>query len=128
MRAYIGQVTDAVHAHTRQLATVGSASTRFLGLVRGLGLDVYQAHWYDHFEAIAPLARRPDLDRPLILGEFPTKGSQKDLATILDTAYRAGYAGAMPWSVLATDDATDFAAAADPLAAWARAYATQLAP
>jgi hypothetical protein len=99
---------------------VGSASTRYLGLVQGLGLDVYQAHWYDHFEAVAPLAKRPSLDRPLILGEFPTKGSKKDVATILDTARKAGYVGAMPWSVGATDDATDFATAEAPLAAWGR--------
>ena len=46
---------SAVHAETRHLATVGLASSRGLGLVTGLGLDVYQVHWYDRRERRAPL-------------------------------------------------------------------------
>ncbi|MDB5101967.1 MAG: Endo-beta-mannanase [Cyanobacteria bacterium RYN_339] len=131
MRAYIGEVVDAVHGHTRQWATVGSASTRYLGLVKGLGLDVYHAHWYDHFEAFAPLAKpaaKFDLDKPLVLGEFPTKNSKKSVGQILDAVQGAGYAGAMPWSVLATDDATDYAGAEAGFAAWAHDHRAQLAP
>jgi hypothetical protein len=90
---------------------VGSASTRWLALVQGLGLDFYQPHWYDRFEAVAPLATPvADLacDRPVVLGEFPTRGSRSDPEVVLTTARRAGYAGALYWSVMADDSATDF--------------------
>ena len=68
-----------VHAETRQPATVGLASTRGLGLVDGLGLDIYQVHWYDKRERRSPLGRPvPAQARlPLWLGEFPTAGSRR---------------------------------------------------
>ena len=54
MRAFIRDVVGAVHHRTSHAATVGSASTRTLPLVEGLGLDVYQAHWYDRLEKPGP--------------------------------------------------------------------------
>lgn len=131
MRDYIRQAAARVHQHTDHQATVGSASTRWLGLVQGLGLDLYQAHWYDHFENKAPLGKpveRYKLDRPLILGEFPTKGSKKDGQALLDTALAAGFAGAMPWGVLSTDTASDFGAIEGTLGRWRRAHADIVAP
>ena len=46
------------------------------------------------------------LDRPLILGEFPTRGSRRSPAEILEAARQAGYAGALAWSALADDEAS----------------------
>jgi hypothetical protein len=115
MRSFIGDVVDLIHRRTAHAATAGSASTRTLPLVAGLGLDVYQAHWYDRLARRAPLGRPvPDLglDRPLFLGEFPTRGSRWHPGDILDTARQAGYAGAMAWSALAGDAASDRAALA----------------
>jgi hypothetical protein len=80
MRAFIGDCVRLVHDLTSHAATVGSASTRSLSLVRDLGLDVYQAHWYDRLNRHAPLdlpVPAHGLDRPLILGEFPTRGSRR---------------------------------------------------
>ena len=110
MRAFIGDVVRIIHHRTSHAATVGSASTWTLPLVGGLGLDVYQAQWYDRLARRAPLDRPVDslgLDRPLILGEFPTRGSRRTPAEILETARRAGYAGALAWSALADDPASD---------------------
>ncbi len=110
MRAFIGECVGLVHGLTSHAATVGSASTRSLALVRDLGLDVYQAHWYDRLNRHAPLdlpVPAHGLDRPLILGEFPTRGSRRTSVDILDAARRAGYAGALAWSVLADDEASD---------------------
>ena len=79
MRAFIRDVATVIHNLTSHAATVGSASTSTLALVRGLGLDVYQAHWYDRLDRRSPLDRPVGtlgLDRPLILGEFPTRGSR----------------------------------------------------
>jgi len=101
--------------------TVGSASTRYLPAVQGLGLDFYQPHWYDKFERRNPLATPVvtlGCDAPVLLGEFPTRGSQKTPATLIATARAAGYAGAMFWSVMADDSATDFASAQAGLDEW----------
>jgi hypothetical protein len=110
MRTFIGEVVSLVHARTGQAATVGLASGRALGLVQGLALDFYQVHWYDRNDARFPLdrpIRGRALDRPCVLGEFPTRGSRRTPETILDAARRSGYAGAWAWSVLAEDLATD---------------------
>ena len=110
MRAFIRDVVTIIHDRSSHAATVGCASPRTLPLVEGLGLDVYQAHWYGHLEKRAPLARPVasfGLDRPVILGEFPTRGSGLAPSTVLDAARRAGYAGALAWSALAGDEASD---------------------
>jgi hypothetical protein len=39
-----------------------------------------------------------------VLGEFPTKGSQRTPEDIVATARAAGYAGAFFWSVLSNDE------------------------
>jgi hypothetical protein len=118
-RTWLGLLVGAVHRHTRHAATVGSASAHWLGLVRGLGLDVYQPHWYDRLERHAPLASAlsaATLDAPAWLGELPTAGSRRSVTEIIETARAAGYAGAFLWSVLATDTASDFATARPLLA------------
>lgn len=110
LRGFIGEVTAAVHAETRQLATVGLASAAGLRLVEHLGLDVHQVHWYDRRERKAPLARVPEAahDRPLWLGEFPTAGSRRAPSEILSTARTVGYAGAFAWSAEAIDPYSNF--------------------
>jgi hypothetical protein len=110
MRAFIGEVVERVHACTAHAATVGSASGRWLSLVEGLGLDFYQVHWYDRGDARFPLDRPLGplgLDRPCVLGEFPTRGSRLGARAIVDAARRNGYAGAWAWSLLADDAASD---------------------
>ncbi|MBM3266858.1 MAG: hypothetical protein FJZ01_04340 [Candidatus Sericytochromatia bacterium] len=132
MRAFLKAGTDAIHRHTNQWATVGLASTRGLGLVRDLGLDLYHAHWYDGHDWLGSSLSRPvkdmRLDRPLILGEFPTTRSKKRPAEILDEAKRAGYGGGMLWSVLSDDPVAGFEAARPGLQDWARRNSTDLAP
>jgi hypothetical protein len=105
MREFIGQCVARVHEHTRHHATVGLASWRSLKLARGLGLDVYQVHWYDRRNRRAPLDApiALTLDRPLWLGEFPTAGSSRTVPEILETARGAGYAAALGWSAEAGD-------------------------
>jgi hypothetical protein len=114
MREFVRDAAALVHRHTGQAATVGSASAHWLAAWRDLGLDFYQAHWYAHLERRAPLARPVrdlGMDRPVVLGEFPSRLASRELRRILDTTRAAGYAGAFVWSVLADDAATDFAAA-----------------
>jgi hypothetical protein len=114
MQAFVKDVAALVHGCTRQPVTVGSASAHWLDAWRDLGLDFYQAHWYEHLESRAPLARPVrdlGLDRPVLLGEFPSRVSPLEVRRILDTARTAGYSGGFFWSILADDSATDFGAA-----------------
>jgi len=113
MRQFLGEIAALVHTRTCQQATVGLASAEGLELARGLGLDFYEVHWYDRLAARAPLERPVAtlaLDRPLLLGEFPTRGSARPPAAIVEAARRAGYSGALAWSLLAEDPASDGAA------------------
>ncbi len=110
MRAFLSDLVTLFHRQATQPVTVGLARARSLPFVRGLGLDLYQVHWYESQEPVATLARPVAglrLDRPLLLGEFATRGGSLSSAAVLETARLAGYAGALPWSWLATDDATD---------------------
>ncbi len=114
MRALVRDTAGFVHRYTRHAVTVGSAASSWLDAWRDLGLDFYQAHWYEHLERRAPLSRPVSdlaLDRPVLLGEFPSRVSPLGVRQILDTAREAGYAGGFFWSVLADDDATDVSAA-----------------
>jgi hypothetical protein len=110
MKGYLADLVGRIRAATSHPVTVGLATPRGLGLVRTLGLDFYQWHWYDPVEKKTPL-RRPvvehGLDRRVLLGEFPTRGSGRSADDITATARAAGYAAAWPWSVLAEDEATD---------------------
>jgi hypothetical protein len=112
MRAFLSESAALARGLVKQPVTVGLASVRGLDLVTGIGLDFYQAHWYDSVESTAPLSAPVStlaLDRPLILGEYPTKGSARKPSGIVATAREAGWAAALAWSVLAQDPATDFA-------------------
>jgi hypothetical protein len=112
MRAFIGETAKLVHEVTPQPATVGLASARWLSLVRGLGLDFYQVHWYDPLERRAPLQTHVNqlgVDRPVWLGEFPTRGSTRAPFEILAIAEAAGYQGAFAWPAVSTDRASDCA-------------------
>jgi hypothetical protein len=121
MREFVRDAVALAHRHTRQPVTVGSASVHWLDTWRDIGLDFYQAHWYEHLERRSPLARPVrdfGLDRPVLLGEFPSRRAPVELQRILDTARAAGYMGAFVWSVTADDAATDFANAEAILSAW----------
>jgi hypothetical protein len=110
MKEIIRDACALIHERSSRPVTVGLASASGLPLVRGLGLDFYQIHWYDSHERHAPLDTAVadyGLDRPMVLGEFPTRGSARPPADILRLARRCGYAGAFAWSWLATDEATD---------------------
>ena len=123
MRAFLGELREAARDRVTQPVTVGLASLAGLSLVRELGLDFYQVHWYDSLgrrhrpeRPVGPLG----LDRPLVLGEFPTRGSAYTAGELLQAARDAGYAGAFAWSVLAEDAFSAGVESATAVAAWAR--------
>jgi hypothetical protein len=107
MEAFLKELVALGHDWGTQPLTVGLASTAGLRLVRRLALDFYQVHWYDSVEAASPLKRsvtRLALDRPVLLGEFPTRRSGVLPVDVLRAAQGAGYSGALAWSMFAEDD------------------------
>jgi len=109
LQRFLGETVRCVQRSARQPVTVGCAGTWRLDLVTPLGLDFYQVHWYDRFgwSALArPVAELGLQDRPVILGEFAGRGRR--IAGVLDAAKRAGYEGALVWSVLAEDEQSEY--------------------
>lgn len=105
--AQVKAVVDAVHASGPQLATVGSAHLDGLAYWTGVGLDFYQAHWYDYMSSGGWCAActtyteqvdRLGLDGPLVIGEFYA-GDDVDAAERFEDWRSRGYAGAWPWSL-----------------------------
>ena len=121
LQEFLGRAIQCVRDFARQPVTIGCAGTARLDLVRPLGLDFYQIHWYEKFGWAALQRPVADLglgDRAVILGEFP--GRSPFVVDVLDAAKRAGYSGALVWSVLAGDDQSAYPV---DLANWARAEA-----
>jgi hypothetical protein len=108
MREFVAACTQYVHrlapAH---LVTVGSARRNLLNLWTGLGLDLYQFHWYDKFRREEPFPWEPydelGLDRPCIIGEVPTSATRFTPAQFIAAAQSGGYSGLLLWSYRARD-------------------------
>lgn len=110
MHTFLGDAVVVARSLTAVPLTVGLSSTRGLDLVEDLDLDFYQVHWYDRHSQSIPLGTPvADLrvDRPVLLGEYPTRGSALAPLEIVATARAAGYAGALAWSAHSQDDASD---------------------
>lgn len=112
MRAFLAALADVFGTSGRPL-TVGLASARWLSLVEGLDLDLHQVHWYAAVDSLETL-RRPRRPRrgqpPLLLGEFASRDSPLAPDETVRIAESSGYCGALAWSLLADDHATDAAA------------------
>jgi hypothetical protein len=103
---FLAESVSLIRSCTSQLVTVGSAGMRWRDRYLALGLDFYQVHWYDglkHQPALETPVSQLGFDGPVLLGEFPTRGSARTPEEIVRTAREAGYAGAFYWSALAED-------------------------
>ena len=104
--AFLRDTVALIHSSTSHPATIGSAGVRWRASYTDLGLDFYQVHWYDSLKHQPPLDTpvvQLGFDRPVLLGEFPTRGSKWTREQIVDRARAAGYSGAFYWSVLSKD-------------------------
>jgi hypothetical protein len=108
LRETIREIGRAVHANSIALYTVGMAMLDGLPMVKGLGLDYYQAHWYDYMQPGAWCAicttydevqKRYNLDAPLVIGELYLGADIENPHVRLQDFYSKGYAGAWPWSI-----------------------------
>lgn len=126
LQDFLAEAVRCVRESARQPVTIGCATTNRLDLVQPLDLDFYQVHWYEHlgWDALERPVRDLGLgDRPVILGEFP--GRRRSVVDVLDAAKRAGYAGALVWSVLAGDDQSAYP---PDLVNWVRAASSSRDP
>ena len=107
VQATVKSVAASVHTNSTAYVTVGSAMMDGLSMWVGLGLDFYQAHWYDYMSSGNYCARCTDyatakstygLDRPLVIGEF-FGGASVDAFQRDQDFYNKGYAGGWAWSL-----------------------------
>ena len=103
MRDFIKLCVDTIHARSSQKVTVGSASRQWLANWTGLGLDLYQFHWYDKFEddgEVFPWLPCSDLglDKPCFIGEAPLYGSAHSPEEYEKAAADGGYSDVLFWS------------------------------
>jgi hypothetical protein len=117
LRAVIKAVVDAVHANSATYVTVGLGFLDGLPMVTGLGLDYYQAHWYDYMSSgdycarctnYATVKAKYGLDKPLVIGEMYA-GIDVDALQRYEDFYAKGYAGAWPWSLFPSKTADNLA-------------------
>jgi hypothetical protein len=124
VRDFVGEATRLIHQHTRALATVESNRFSNMPSWQGLGLDYYSFSWYDWLQPYEPLATpaaTANLDRPVLLGEYPAGGSAYyEVSQMLDTAHAEGYVGAFAWSYWGGDGLSDWHAVAPSFAGWVR--------
>lgn len=116
VRETIRAVAASVHANSNAYVTVGGAMLDGLGMLKGLGLDYYQAHWYDYMESggwcalctnYDEVRRRFDLDAPLVIGEMYAGTNVENAHLRLDDFYTKGYAGAWVWAGIFPDRTAD---------------------
>jgi hypothetical protein len=102
LRDFAGELTRVIHQRSKTLVTLESNRFSNMRNWQSLGLDYYSFSWYDWLEPYEPLATpaaSANLDRPVVIGEYPAGGSAYyTLPEVLDNAYSRGYAGAFGWS------------------------------
>ncbi len=113
MRAYIRDAAARVNARGF-LSTVGCAHWETVGAwhTEDLGIGLQQFHYYAQGGAALP--RKDEVTaQQCLLGEFASAPTQlwpgeplQSLDARMRLASASGYAGALPWSMRATDDAT----------------------
>lgn len=105
VQATVRAIASKVHSGGGTYVTVGSAFLDGLPMWVGIGLDYYQAHWYDYMSSgdycaictdYGAVRAKYNLDRPLVIGELYVG---TDTPGRLETFYKKGYAGAWPWSL-----------------------------
>jgi hypothetical protein len=126
-RAFAQLVIDDIHSVAGSYATIGCADAKWAQNWLGLGLDYYQIHFYDWMKPYSTdnlfgmRAESLELDRPVVVGEFPADHSiVAGLHNYLDTWYKSNYAGAWSWSFRA--DTTWGGPDATVLRTWADAH------
>lgn len=128
--ATVTTLATAIHASGSTLVTVGMGMADGLPLVKGTGLDYYEAHWYDYMSSGSYCVRcnsyafyqqQMGLDAPLVVGEF-FGGATTDARARLEDFYTQGYAGAYVWSLFPSHTSDGMSVDLSAQAAFAAAH------
>lgn len=127
MQNFVKEIVEAIHINSDRPATLGSASPRYIQYWRNVGLDLYQYHYYPRLEGrlypgVAYSHTGLRLDKPLLLGEFPTDAPLTQPADYFDNALSNGCSGALGWSMRATDQYSNAQKGLSPIEAWSRKH------
>ncbi len=113
LQGLVKNATAAIHSVSKKPVTVGSANPKWMYLYVNTGIDMFQAHYYDKGSKIAKktfsadeFKRRYKIDKPVILGEFASKGSRYTIGQYINMAVDSGYDGAWVWGYHSEDEAT----------------------
>ena len=106
MLATADALTNAIHANSSSLVTVGNAQIQDMQTWVGHPLDYYSPHYYDNFGTgrndpfvTSASSISPD-GKPVVIGEFPASGGLNPTARKRwDLLYANGYAGGWNWSI-----------------------------
>ncbi len=129
MKDFAKSVVDVIHSkQPSAMVTLGSAKRKWMTqywVNNELKLNFYQYHYYDYMESEDPFdVPYSDLrlDKPVIVGEFPSKGSIHTLTEFLDTFLNKGYSGAWAWSYGASDELSNLSANISEYTRWLEEY------
>ncbi len=155
MLRFCGMISEAIHANSSKMVTVGSACLKWhstkIGPAEvhywndssfaaaynkpGAKLDFYQIHYYDWmynpdwgydpFQA----TKTPSywkLDKPTLIGENPGVAGKYTLKEMIENAYTNGYAGIMPWSYDSVDQYGSWSGCKDELKAFHDKHASMI--
>jgi hypothetical protein len=135
LRAYFARAARAIHENSKVLVTVGMAMPKYGAACAGCApsisdmqlrgavndpnvyLDFYSPHYYDWVGDLwgntmhdSPAGSGFPLDKPLIFGEHPARGtSGHTLSEDIEAALAHGWQGTMPWTSNGVDRNGGFA-------------------
>ncbi|HZS02028.1 MAG TPA: glycoside hydrolase family 2 TIM barrel-domain containing protein [Chloroflexota bacterium] len=138
LRDFIRAHVQSVHTYTSQAVTLDGGGLPWLDRWTDLGLDLYLVHWYPWIDRsygaqYSPYRRTADsfnVDKPIVLAEFPLKGTPHSVQQSLDTFYANGYAGALAWcypnNVDEFCDQASYNRSRDVFRAWAQRHEAEV--
>ena len=143
VQSFVASCVNYVHTYSGgAYATLGSASPKYVSTWKGLGLDLYQIHYYPWMDNGGPAGSglptyaSLGLDKPCIVGEFPTQDGSYGLTDTtalsaewyLNTIYSDGYAGALGWSYHVGDSASNWTSFQPVYSNWNTNHAAYVGP
>jgi hypothetical protein len=146
VQTFVRRCTDYIHQYGGgAYATVGSAMPNYVGAWRNLGLDFYQVHYYPWMDTWVPgqaagsglpTYASLNLDRPCIVGEYPTADASYSWGDTnvfsarwyVDSVYKLGYAGGLAWSTNVGDSATNWGSFQPVFTQWGQSYSSVVGP